>query len=97
MNKNQDKTWEREGAILEGAIDKWGERLQVAVAIEEMAELIRALCKWLRGGRDDRTMANILEEMADVGIMHSQLELIFGDCTEQTVEKLQRLEGRLLE
>ena len=38
---------------------------------------------------------NILEEMADVSIMLNQLSLIFGDCNEQEIAKLERLEAHV--
>lgn len=101
MNSNEKMTSEREASILERAIETWGAKLQIVVAIEEMSELQKALCKCLRlNGHEDslsraKVQANVLEEMADVGIMLNQLALIFGDCTEQEIAKLERLEGRL--
>lgn len=100
MNKNKEMTQEREAAILEGAIRTWGEAAQVIVAIEEMSELTKAITKYLRlgeSGQGDRVqiIANIREEMADVGIMLNQLCLIFGDPTEEEILKLLRLEQRI--
>ena len=43
-------TQEREAKILEGAIEKWGVTAQVVVAIEELSELQKELCKFLRYG-----------------------------------------------
>lgn len=85
-------TTERETAILERAIDVYGAKMQVIVAIEEMSELQQALSKWIRFkcGKP-----HVREEIADVGIMLRQLELIFGDCTAWEIEKLERLEERL--
>lgn len=88
--QKNEMTQEREIAILEGAIKKFGVRPQVIVAIEEMAELQKELTKWLRGKRNP---AGLLEEMADVSIMLNQLELIFGDPVEEEIAKLERLEG----
>ena len=89
MNKKK-MTQEREAAILEGAIQKFGIRPQVIMAIEELSELQKELTKWLRGkGKHE----NMMEEMADVSIMLNQLELIFGDPTEAEIAKLERLEG----
>lgn len=97
-----DMTAEREGAILEAAIETWGERAQIGIAIEEMSELTKALCKYLRfqnGDLDCDAAAllrcAVLEEMADVGIMLNQMALIFGDPTEQEIYKLERLEQRI--
>lgn len=92
---------EREGKILEDALAVWGARDEVDVAIEEMSELIKALIKERRNGA---AMGNtkyereiIREEMADVYIMLNQLSLIFGDCSDWEVYKLERLEARLKE
>lgn len=107
MDKTKEMTQEREAAILEGAINKWGNTLQITVAIEELSELQKALCKYLRfSGKTSRGHippyfdeplapfddAVIREEIADVSIMLNQLELIFGDCTEEEIAKLERLE-----
>lgn len=82
-------TQDREISILNSAISKFGIRAQVIVAIEEMAELQKELTKWLRG---KGTQEGLMEEMADVGIMLNQLELIFGDPVEEEISKLERLE-----
>lgn len=88
--QKKEMTQEREAAILEGAIRKFGIRPQVIVAIEELAELQKELTKWLRG---KSTNDGLMEEMADVSIMLNQLQLIFGDPIEQEITKLERLEG----
>lgn len=94
-------TQEREAAILEAAIAKHGTVPQVIVAIEEQAELIKAICKFLRHtlcGQYDKTsvLAAMSEERADVSIMLNQLDLIFGDNVEKEIEKLERLEKRVM-
>ena len=100
MNENKEMTQEREGKILESAIKTWGEETQIVVAIEEMSELTKALSKYLRyyvaeQGDHGQIVADIREEMADVGIMLNQLCLIFGDPTEDEILKLLRLEQRI--
>lgn len=97
MNENEKMTQEREGKILEAAIETWGEEAQIVVAIEEMSELTKALSKYLRyylaeQGDHGQIVADIREEMADVGIMLNQMALIFGDPTDQEILKLLRLE-----
>ena len=53
-------TQEREAKILEGAIEKWGVTAQVVVAIEELSELQKELCKFLRyGDPTDREIAKL--------------------------------------
>lgn len=100
MSKEMEMTQEREAKILEGAIKTWGEEAQIVVAIEEMSELTKALSKYLRyyvaeQGDHGQIVADIREEMADVGIMLNQMELIFGDPTEEEILKLLRLEQRI--
>ena len=59
--------------LYEKLINEYGD-LQVVVAIEELGELQKELCKSLRG-KDNKD--KIIEEMADVYIMLDQLKLIF--------------------
>ena len=78
-------------AILRAAVEKYGPGAQQMKAIEELGELIRALAR-----ADDPD--NIAEEMADVGIMLAQLEIMFGNRAEVRaweLRKLQRLSERV--
>jgi hypothetical protein len=78
--------------IYKKAIEKWGQPLQIGMAIEEMAELIKELNKWMRGKKNDE---NIIEEMADVEIMLEQLKVMFSnhsEIEEAKHEKLKRVE-----
>ena len=95
MNEEMKMTQEREGRILEAAIDTWGSEMQIIVAIEEMSELTKALTKYIRGDDAATISVNIREEMADVGIMLNQLSLIFGDTAEEEIRKLNRLRRRI--
>ena len=79
---------------LEEAIATYGTRNQIVVAIEELSELQKELCKFLR----NNTMENISEEIADVEIMLEQMIMIFS--SRATVDlwkqrKLERLQNRL--
>lgn len=81
--------------IYEKAIAHYGERNQIIVAIEELSELQKELCKYLRG---EGNTAHIAEEMADVQIMLDQLDLIFNnrnDVLEIRTIKLGRLVNRM--
>ena len=95
MNEEMKMTQEREGRILEAAIDTCGTEMQIVVAIEEMSELTKALTKYIRADDAATIVTNIREEMADVGIMLNQLSLIFGDTTEEEIRKLNRLQRRI--
>lgn len=83
---------------LEKAIETYGKDMQLNVAIEELSELIKEICKNKRG-RDNRD--NIIEELADCYIMMEQIEIIFEIYGEEIHtkmrEKLDRLENRLTE
>ena len=66
-------------------IDSYGVRSQEDVAIEEMSELQKAIIK-NRRYNDENTRKEIIEEIADVEIMLSQLKIIYS-CKEE-VERL---------
>lgn len=82
---------ERESRILEGAIRKFGKKHQSIKAIEELAELVQAIVKYLDSGSVADYDA-VMYEIADASIMLNQLEMIYGDVTPYEVEKLERLE-----
>lgn len=73
------------GEICRAALETFGKSSQMQVAIEEMSELTKELCKHRRG-RDN--VEAIAEEIADVEIMLRQLVILF-DCKE-TVDKYRR-------
>ena len=83
--------------ILEKAIEVYGADLQKQVAIEEMAELTKEICKDLRG-KGNRE--HIIEEMADVCIMLDQLMIIYDIETNEMLDEIDiktaRLEERIL-
>lgn len=65
---------------------------------EEIAVLQDVLCKFLRGRVDGDTLANIAEEIADVGIMLDQMAIEFeveDAVAEQRAYKVQRLRERI--
>lgn len=95
MEENMTMTQEREGKILESAIDTYGPEMQIVVAIEEMSELTKALTKYIRAEDGTIVVPDIREEMADVGIMLNQLSLIFGDVTDEEISKLNQLQRRI--
>ncbi len=76
-------------------MDKWGVDAQLNVAIEELSELIKEICKDKRGFGVPKQIA---EEVADVEIMCEQLRFIYGldDAVDEWKDyKLKRLEKRL--
>ena len=89
---------ESDEEILQDAINTYGRNSQINIAMEELAELIQALSKFNRDNSDRSTVDNISEEMADVIIMLSQLEIIFGneeDIIAFIDSKLKRLYNRI--
>lgn len=85
------------GETCRAALEAFGERAQMTMAIEEMSELAKELCKRCRG-RDN--VEAIAEEVADVQIMLQQLVMLF-DCAGQVETfrryKLERLAERIEE
>ena len=66
--------------LLLNVIAEFGADSQIDKAIEEMAELIQALLKNRKAGREHpATLDNVYEEMADVIITFSQLRLIYNN------------------
>ena len=92
-------TTEERRALLDRAITAYGAPAQMAMAVEEMAELTKALCKVKRvscAAEAKAALENAVEEMADVQIMLDQLRIIFHRSTEEVEEaKLERLKNRL--
>ena len=92
-------TTEERWSILDRAITTYGAPAQMDMAVEEMAELTKALCKIKRaqaGCEVTAEIGNVIEEMADVQIMLDQLRIIFGRSTAEIEEdKLRRLLRRI--
>ena len=91
-------------------LDAWGQEAQERMAIEEMSELTKELCKKIRLERDDfsemndeklkKTIQNIKEEIADVLNMAEQLEIYYGieeieKIREEKMERTMKLLGEV--
>lgn len=77
------------------ALDRYGIGAQCVVAIEELSELQKEICKQIRGSGDLNALA---EEVADAKIMIEQVIKMFGikdEAEEWRKRKLERLERRL--
>ena len=59
------------------AIEQFGQEAQLRKAMEEAAEYIQAINKWV-DKHDDNSRNNLLAEMADVMITMNQAKLILG-------------------
>jgi hypothetical protein len=65
-------------------IDHYGTKKQQDIAIEELAELQKAIIKYRREP-SDKTKEAVIEEIADVQVMLEQLKMIFS-CRSKTDE-----------
>lgn len=78
------------------AIDTYGVRAQKLMAIEEMSELTKEICKDFRGKLNRE---HLIEEMADVLIMLDQMLLMYKVSGEEVglmrIKKVERLKERL--
>jgi hypothetical protein len=87
--------------IFERAIMKWGRGPQMIVAIEEMSELTKELCKDLNQRFDNgqEHLMSVCEEIADVQIMMLQMQHMFGFETVDVwkLKKLQKIVLKLKE
>jgi hypothetical protein len=77
------------------ALIAYGDRMQMTVAVEELAECQKEICKILRGGEN---FPHLAEEIADATIMLEQMRIMFN-INEQVCDymdqKVRRLEERL--
>lgn len=83
--------------VYEAALKKWSKEAQIIVAIEEMSELTKELCKNINRGESN--IEKIQEELADVLIMVEQLKIIYDphnvEVNSYKAQKLLRLAVRL--
>lgn len=99
---------EQEKSILQKAIETYGVNAQIDVAVEEMAELTKALMKDRRNCTFSKDHLSVLvkgrmsvyDGIADALIMLEQLQMIL-DCEKDVEEikeqKIKQLENRLQE
>ena len=84
-----------ERQILGRAISFYGSEIQRVIAIEELSELQKELCKSLRGQTDRQ---HIAEEIADVQIMLEQMMILYElhyDVVAWRWKKVDRLRNQL--
>lgn len=84
--------------IYRKAVEAYGAYTQTVVAVEELSELQKELCKAIRNGLEpDRN--HLAEEMADVYIMLEQMEMLYRLDTIALwkASKTERLKSRLEE
>ena len=87
--------YEERRAVYARAIKTYGWRMQMVVALEELSEAQKELCKYMRG---DGNPAHIAEEIADATIMLEQMRIVLGinEYVSYWIDKkVQRLADRL--
>ncbi|MCL2360989.1 MAG: hypothetical protein FWC73_04135 [Defluviitaleaceae bacterium] len=86
--------------IMQTCLDQWGIPAQVGQAVEECAELIVALQKFVNRTSKPDTVERVLDEIADVEMMLAQMRLVLGiddDALRKRIEcKFDRLQKYLL-
>ena len=77
------------------AVETFGPKSQIDMAIEECAELINALCKFRR---ERVGTLDVVTEIADVQIMCDQLAYMFGEQSvdDERKRKIERLQNRII-
>lgn len=80
--------------ILNLSVAHYGQDNQLNVAIEEMSELIKEICKHKRGSQNRDA---IIEETADVIIMIGNLRQIFNMTDEEINRVISSKQARLKE
>jgi NTP pyrophosphatase (non-canonical NTP hydrolase) len=84
--------------VFNQAIDKFGRNNQMDMAVEECAELIKAINKYKRKP-SGYTADDILDEIADVEIMCQQLRIMFDNrhtrVDDIKKKKIIRLQSRI--
>ncbi len=87
--------YEQRVQVYTNALMVYGQRSQMVVAIEELSETQKELCKILRGKGD---MEHLAEEIADATIMLEQLRYFLGlneKVCRYMDEKVKRLDENL--
>ena len=90
-------TYEQRVQTYTNALIHFGKASQLVVALEELSECQKEICKTMRGYSN---LDHLAEEIADATIMLEQVRLIFGlnDLVcEKMDEKVMRLDDRLKE
>ena len=87
--------YEERKCVYLDALTAYGTRNQLIVAVEELSECQKEICKFLRGCGD---IEHLAEEVADATIMLEQVQVIFdiNDATCRHMDaKIERLKKRI--
>lgn len=88
MAENESQILQERFFIYNKMIEKYGQKDQMLIAVEECSELQKAILKFLRGRCNQ---IEIAEEMADVEIMLEQLKIMFNNKEEVEYFKKQKI------
>ena len=95
LNRGNQIPFEERRKVYTKALIAYGDRMQMTVAVEELAECQKEICKILRGGEN---FPHLAEEIADATIMLEQLRIMFNInelVCDYMDQKIRRLEERL--
>lgn len=88
-------TYEERAGVYTEALETFGMTSQLVIALEELSEAQKEICKILRGGG---SLPHLVEEIADATIMLEQVRLIFcinEDVSKAMDNKVARLQQRI--
>ncbi len=77
-------------------LDTFGEEIQLQFAIEEMGELLQAICKYKRKHNScdkeefEKVKSNLQEEIADVMFCCEELAYMFGQSEIEKIKNMKR-------
>jgi len=80
---------------MQTALDQWGFNAQVGQTVEECAELIVALQKYVNRTHKPGMLENILDEITDVEMMLAQMRLALGFTDAMLRERIEYKFDRL--
>lgn len=89
--------YEQRAQVYTNALIHFGETVQMVMALEELSEVQKEICKKMRGYSN---LDHLAEEIADATIMLEQIRLFFGLnelVCEKMDEKVKRLDELLKE
>lgn len=87
--------YEERAKVYTDALNTFGPNLQLVVALEELSEVQKEICKVMRGGG---SLLHLAEEVADATIMLEQVRQIFdinGEVCKAMDGKVLRLQQRV--
>lgn len=78
-------------------LNHYGINAQIPVWVEEMSELTKVLCKWIRKGQlTGETLKDLKEEIADITVCLDQLKYAIGYMEDELMEQYKAKVNRQL-